>query len=121
MHLPPVSDSCVKGEGCCGDGADCAQGSDDPAGALEAGHSVRIEGVADGQVALAGEGQDGEHRAVLGPAQSHTAGLLNTFGPARGKTAISSFICIIVDSFTGGLTLTAQNINQSLTLNISFY
>ena len=99
MHLPPVSDSSVEGEGSRGDGADCAQGGDNPAGALEAGHGVGVERVADGQVALAGEGQDGEHRAVLGPAHSHTGGLQKTFGPSKGKSAVSSFFICIGDKF----------------------
>ena len=41
-----------------------------PGGALEAGHRVAVERVADGDVALAGERQDGQHRAVGGPAHA---------------------------------------------------
>ena len=39
---------------------------DDLAGSLDARHGVGVDGVTDGQVPLAGEGEDGQDGAVLG-------------------------------------------------------
>ena len=41
-----------------------------PCGPLGAGHGVGVQRVADGQVPLTGEGEDGQHRAVGGPAHT---------------------------------------------------
>ena len=46
----------------------CRQHSEHlPRGPLSAWHGVEVQGVADGQVSLTGEGQDGQHWAVRGP------------------------------------------------------
>ena len=47
---------------------DAPHEEDDADGALKAGHGVRVEWVADGEVALHGERHDGQHRRVGRPA-----------------------------------------------------
>ena len=46
---------------------DGPHGEDDADGALEAGHGVRVERVADGEVPLHRERHDGQHRRVGRP------------------------------------------------------
>ena len=53
-----------------GDEGDEPDEGDDAHGALEARHGVRVERVADGQVALHREGHDRQHRGVRRPGRS---------------------------------------------------
>ena len=63
-HPPDVVNLGEDSEGRGGGGAEEADGEDDPAGAGEAGHGVGVQGAADRQEPLAGEGEDRQHRHV---------------------------------------------------------
>ena len=63
-HPPDVINLGEDSEGRGGRGAEDADDEDDPAGAGEAGHGVGVQGAADGQEPLAGEGEDRQHRHV---------------------------------------------------------
>ena len=63
-HPPDVVNLGEDSEGRGGGGAEEADDEDDPAGAGEAGHGVGVQGAADRQEPLAGEGEDRQHRHV---------------------------------------------------------
>ena len=60
-ELPPIVYLCVDSKRSSGHSTDGAQQEDDLAGPLEPGHCVGVDRVADGQVPLAGEGEDGQN------------------------------------------------------------
>ena len=63
-HPPDVVNLGEDSEGRGGGGAEEADDEDDPAGAGEAGHGVGVQGAADRQEPLAGEGEDRQHRHI---------------------------------------------------------
>ena len=64
---PPIVYPGVNGKRNCCYTTDDTQEEDDLVGSFHAGHGVGVHGVADGQVPLEGESEDGEHRAVGSP------------------------------------------------------